>query len=134
MTTLTVEAFNEIQNDMNLVPMLIQDDNFPPYQIGDIAGFPPDTAFELWQKFTFKGSGIRVAIPVGADGQPLRLVEPPVTPQAPPTSPVKIPEGWEALHHLQIIRIAGDIAGARPPTVEAAKEIIRAEEMKRNSQ
>ena len=130
---LPLEAFVELQNDMNLVPMLIQDDNFPPYQIGTVAGFPPDRAMELYETFTFRGSNIRVAVPVDENGQPLRLSAAP-EPAPPPAGPVvDIPDGWESQHHLALLTLAGKIAGSRPNTVDQAKEIIRAEEMKRRT-
>jgi len=119
-----VQAFEHLVNPLGLVPMVIEDDNFAPYQRGQVAGFPPEEAARLFER--------QSAVPVGENGAP---VIPAWAPQdvglnQSAVSNVEIPDNWRDLHHLQQIRIAKDLLGLtqgdRVP-MDVAQQAIEAE-------
>lgn len=115
-------TFENLTNKLGLVPMRIEDDNFAPYALGQIAGFPPDEAARLFTR----GS----AVPVGDNGQILEITVEDEGGEAAPvqTNPVQIPDDILEQHHLQRIRLAKEIEGTdRPMTAGEADEIIVAE-------
>ena len=115
-------GFESLANSAGLVPMKFVDDWYTPYLKDQIAGFPPDVAFRLYDED-------HVAFPVDGEGKALSV---PDTIQAearlPPPSSLDIPEDWESRHHLSRIRLAKDIGGLSEfIPADQADEIIRAE-------
>jgi hypothetical protein len=96
-----------------------------PYEKGDIAGLPLDTAAKYFR--------YRVAVPCTADGEELSISlrsEP--APEKAVSTKVAIPDNWESIHFLQQIRLAKEIRGSEEsPKLEEAKEVIRAEIQRR---
>lgn len=112
-------TFERLVNDLGLVRMKLTTEGYTPYRLGDIAGFPPDRALQMY--------AAREAVPADENGVPIPFV----TAQTPIATPVEdagvvIPEGWETLHHLRRVNLARQIVGGdKPITVEAADSIIR---------
>jgi hypothetical protein len=96
-----------------------------PYEKGDIAGLPLDTAAKYFR--------YRVAVPCTADGEELSIsLRSDPVPQRPVSSTTEIPDDWENRHFLQQIRLAKEIQGSeQSPKLEEAKEVIRAEIQRR---
>ena len=122
-----VRAFEQLVNPKGLVVMRVTD-SFAPYFEGDLAGFPPEEAARLFK--------LKAAEPVDEKGQVIDLSGDVIEVRREParSSAVAIPENWESLHHLQRLRIAKELTGQQPATVEEADSVIRAELQRRGEQ
>lgn len=125
-----IATFEKLANEHGLVPMRITE-SFAPWGRGDVAGFHPGEALRLYERKAAIPAAARLDVEASAPG----LLAAPDAPSAPKGNPaVVIPENWEALHHLQIIRLAKEIRGTSEPLgKEEAYEIVRSEIERRGS-
>lgn len=94
---------------------------FAPYSAGDIAGFPPEQALDLY---------------VAGEATPLEVLEADDddtddTDETQAVADVEIPAEWQGLHHLKRVKLAGEIAGRKVGNKEEADEVIAAEVARR---
>jgi hypothetical protein len=123
-------SFEDMTNDLGLVPMVITDNNFAPYMAGQIYGFAPDRAEEIYRL----GSG-RPATKEALEAAK-QITKEPDAPPPPKVELVLIPDNWDSaeFHHLQRIRLAKTIAGTdRRIDDDEAKIIIRDEVERRKA-
>ncbi len=117
-----IEAFQKLANkEYELVLMRVAQ-AFTPWNVGDLAGFPPDAALDAFNK--------GFAVPCDQDGNEIKFKAPKpaaVEPKSPDGTIVAIPDAWEKLHHLQRVKLAKELGGVDITTKEQADVFIQAE-------
>lgn len=117
----TLEDFEKLANEMDLVPMSFLVPTITDRK-GDVRGYPPYTALRMYNEGMAEPVGKIDAAPATAVGGAVESDE------DRRKSAVQIPEGWSDIHHLQRISLAKEIAGNDDvKTAAAADQIITAE-------
>lgn len=125
----SIEAFQKLANEAELVRMLILKD-FAPYSPDPdrgvpVAGFPADVALRIYDL----GAGV----PVDENLDPIQVEEEVVLEVQPQAPAVEIPENWKDHHVLVKARIAKSIIGENKRLTEAECDEIIAAEIERRS-
>jgi hypothetical protein len=108
-----LQVFESLRNDKGLVPMVVTDNNYPPYRVGQIYGFLPDQALLVYKwnagypvRPTDSGDPERIDVP----DEPLSR---PITSKHDPRDSIQIPSDWQELNmKLRLMPLARQILGA----------------------